>query len=88
MTISDFLLATKGKLAVSRSEFCRLFGVSDTLFDREFREGRLRAVRRGRRILVGADVAIDWLAPEQDTAHKDLAEPGDQTNRESQEAAA
>jgi hypothetical protein len=63
LTVSDFLEATGGRLAVSRVAFCALFGLSRNKFDREVIAGRLRITRRERRIFVDARAAIDWLSP-------------------------
>ncbi len=41
--------------------FCNLFGIGRTLAYREIKEGRLKIVKVGRRTLISADAAKQWL---------------------------
>ncbi len=44
------------------SEFCRIYGIGRTLAYDEIADGRLRAVKVGRRTLITRDAAEEWLA--------------------------
>lgn len=49
------------KLAYSIEDFCELVGIGRSGAFREIREGRLRAVKIGRRVLVPAAELKTWL---------------------------
>lgn len=48
--------------ALSVPEFCRRYGVGRTMAYEEIAEGRLVAVKAGRRTLIPLDAAKSWLA--------------------------
>jgi excisionase family DNA binding protein len=48
--------------AFSIAEFCRFYGIGQTYTYHEIAEGRLRAVKAGRRALVTREAADAWLA--------------------------
>jgi excisionase family DNA binding protein len=49
------------KRAISIREFCRLYGIGRTAAYDEIADGKLRAVKAGRRTLIPIDDAEAWL---------------------------
>jgi excisionase family DNA binding protein len=50
------------KAALSIDEFCDSHGVGKTLAYQEINSGRLHAIKIGRRTLIPAEAAAQWLA--------------------------
>ena len=53
--------ANKKKVAFDINSFCDRHNIGRTTFYRELKSGRLRAVRVGKRVLITADAAEEWL---------------------------
>ena len=58
----DKMLNLQGRLAYSISEFCKLTSIGRSRAYEEMRTKRLRVVKCGRRTLVPAKAALEWLA--------------------------
>lgn len=54
-------LNIKTRLAYSIREFCELTSIGRSRVYQEIRSKRLRVVKCGRRTLVPADAALDWV---------------------------
>ena len=54
-------MSTDNKQAYDVATFCQLHGIGRTLAYREIKEGRLRIVKVGRRTLITAQAASQWL---------------------------
>lgn len=52
---------THTKHAYDVATFCQLHGIGRTLAYKEIKEGRLKILKVGRRTLVTAQAASDWL---------------------------
>lgn len=55
-------MTTDSKQAYDILTFCELFGIGRTLAYREIKEGRLKIVKVGRRTLITAEAAKQWLS--------------------------
>jgi excisionase family DNA binding protein len=54
-------MSTDTKRALTRKEFCEQYGVGQTRFYEEVKEGRLPVRKVGRKTIVLRDAAEDWL---------------------------
>jgi hypothetical protein len=54
-------MSTNAKRALSRQEFCDVYGIGQTRFYEEVKEGRLPVRKVGRKTIVLRDDAESWL---------------------------
>lgn len=60
-TRKDMAMFQHTKAAYSISEFCNLFSIGKTKTYEEIKEGRLKLTKIGRRSIVTAQAADNWL---------------------------
>ena len=58
---NDEAMPANKKVAFDADSFCDRHNIGRTTFYRELKSGRLRAVRVGKRVLITADAAEEWL---------------------------